>query len=150
MRTIVGLAAAFAVAASATPAVAQTAREQAVFDMAVQAFGKSGRIHLYQCKGPSGRYDGEDHHDEALTGIAREMAAGDEGAVAARSGCRRYDDGPSQAYFGTKLIGQAAQSADAIWLVGEVTESHPQATGYSFEAIVRIPTTPRAAVPAAR
>lgn len=145
MRTVMRLAAAFAVAAFAMPAAAQTAREQAVYDMAVQAFGKSGRIRLYQCKGPSGRYDGEDHHAEALTRIAREMADGDEEAVAARSGCRRYDDGPSQAYFGTKLIGQAAQSADAIWLVGEVTESHPQATGYTFEAIVRIPTTPRAA-----
>lgn len=146
MRTALALAA-LCIAGAAT---AQTAEEAKVFDQVVRAFAKSGRAHIYQCRGPSGGYDSQDHHPEALARIARAMAAGDERRIAAGSGCRLYNDGPTEFLYGTKLIGQAARTADAVWLIGEVTESYPQATGYTFEAIVRIPMTPHpaASVPA--
>lgn len=125
------------------PAQAQTAQDNAVFDRSVQAFSRSGRAHIYQCKGPDGQFDRETHHVSDLIRIAREMAAGDEMGVARRRGCRQSNEGgPSSAFSGNELFALAARTTDAVWLIGEVTESYPQSTGYSFEAIVRIPMTP--------
>lgn len=125
---------------AAMPAQAQTARDNEVFDSTVQAFAGSGRAHIYQCKGPSGDFESETHHVSALVAIAREMATGDELAVARRSGCRRTNDaGPSKAFSGETLHAMAVRTTDAVWLVGDLNESYPQATGYSFEGIVRIP-----------
>jgi len=126
----------------AMPAKAQTARDNEVFDSTVQAFAGSGRAHIYQCKGPSGKFESETHHGPALVGIARELAAGAAVAVARRSGCQRSNDaGPSKAFSGETLHAVAVRTADAVWLIGDLNESYPQATGYSFEGIVRIPMT---------
>lgn len=130
------------------PASAQTARDNAAFDQAVQAFTRSGRARIYQCKGPDGKIDSQTRHFPRLVAIAREMGAGDEMAIARREGCRLANDaGPSEAFSGDGLFDMAVRTSDAAWLVGEVTESYPQATGYSFEAIVRIPMPPPAARP---
>lgn len=134
-----------------SPAAAQTAKDHETFKVAVKAFTKSGRARLYQCKGPDGDYYSQTHHPERLVAIAKAMSAGDEIGVAERSGCRRSNDnGPTDAFSGEKLIAQATRDAQAVWLVGEVTESYPHATGYTFEGIVRIPMPTRpAAVTAA-
>lgn len=132
-----------------TPAAAQTANENAVFAKAVTASAKSGRAHIYQCKGASGAFDQDDHHPTELARIAKEMANGDEIVVAKRFGCRRSNDaGPSDAFSGGNLLAIGPRTTDAIWLVGEVSENYPQSTGYTFEAIVRIPIAPSAAAAA--
>lgn len=119
-------------------------QDDLVFDRTVEAYATSGRAHIYQCKGPTGEYRAEDQHSAKLVRIAKEMSAGDEVAVAARSGCMRYNPKPTRALSGDRLLALADKTPDAIWLIGEVAESYPEATGYTFEAIVRIPRTPPA------
>lgn len=114
-------------------------QDDLVFDKTVEAYATSGRAHIYQCKGPSGKYHPDDQHSAKLVRIAKEMSAGDEVAVAARSGCKRFNPKPTKALSGDRLLALADKTPDAIWLVGEVVESYPEATGYTFEAIVRIP-----------
>lgn len=121
-----------------------------VFDRTVEAYATSGRAHIYQCKGPNGKYRAEDQHSAKLVRIAKEMSAGDEVAIAARSECMLYNPKPTKALSGDRLIALADKTPDAIWLVGEVTESYPGATGNTFEAIVRIPRSAPPARPGVR
>lgn len=155
--TILKMAIAVAAMATASQAGAQAIGERPartesdiVFDTTVEAYARSGRAHIYQCKGPAGDYRSQDHHPEKLVRIAKEMSTGDEVIVAARSGCKLYNPDPTKALSGDKLLALADKTPDAIWLVGEVVESYPQATGYTFEAIVRIPRSAPPALPGVR
>jgi hypothetical protein len=151
MNRLMTIALAVAATLGAMPAAAQTDRDNAVFDQSVRAFAGSGRGRIYQCKGTTGDYVADDHHPQRLVAIAKAMAVGDERTVAARSGCRLSNDaGPSKAFSGDKLLAMATRTADAVWLVGQVSENYPQSTGYTFEAIVRIPLAQRPATAVTR
>ncbi|MGT2513854.1 hypothetical protein ACVOMT_05985 [Sphingomonas panni] len=130
----------------AMPAVAQNGSADETFARAVKAFTKSGRARIYDCSPKKAGLDEADRQTGRLVAIAKRMSTGSEKQVAASSNCELVSTTkPSDIFHGIKFTTQAIQDSGAMWLVGDVVESYPQATGYTFEAIVRIPTTPQPA-----
>jgi len=99
------------------------------------------RVGAYECLGASSGADKAREYDpfrlrRALVLLSR--AARAEASVARSIGCEPMHSATSEIFI-VKRLGDPIRTKDAEWVVAKVTLSEPGATGYDFDAVVRLP-----------
>lgn len=128
-------------------AVAQTN-----FDLRFDEAFANKSLRVYQCPGASSDFGASKRNLPLLLSATKKLAAGGDAAeiaTAKSAGCTPIKYGkPGLLSWEEKLSGPE-KGATSEWLTAVVTESAPGATGYTFDAVIRLPLSTRLPTPQA-
>lgn len=103
----------------------------------------SASLRAYECPGAGSGADRSRARDvlrlrRALVSLSK--AGGAEASVARSTGCEPMHSLTSTIFI-VERLGAPIHTKDAEWIVAKITLSEPGATGYDFDAVVRLPLT---------
>lgn len=99
------------------------------------------RLRVYECPGASSGADksrGGDLLKLRRALVALSGAGGAEASVARSIGCEPMQSATSTIFI-IERLSAPIRTKDAEWMVAKITLSEPGATGYSFDAVIRLP-----------
>ena len=103
---------------------------------------EAGSLRAYQCPGYSSAYGGQVRNLPLLAATSRKLAvagAEKERATAKTLGCERYSASRSSVLAWEERLSVFTRGRDAEWLVASITDVSPGATGYTFDAVIKLP-----------